>query len=157
MDPLDFRSIHLDDCPQCGGIWFDDGELKKIQSMGDELAIQSLEAAATPAPDTVMQEVERKLCPVCNERLVPYHYMYSSNIELDQCDNFYGVWVQECELQKMDEYSRIEVKKLDPSKREVIAAVAADATMAMRSKKSRGKSLVAFWSVFGHSRAGRAQ
>src|SRR5688572_18927837 len=90
MDDLKYRETHLDDCPQCGGIWFDDGELKKIQSMGDELCLQSLEDKAHPAKSIVCSERDAKMCPICNERLIPYKYMYSSDVILDECDNCFG-------------------------------------------------------------------
>lgn len=156
MDSLDFRDVHLDDCPQCGGIWFDDGELKKIQAMGDELCLQSLEDKAHPNKSVITTEREAKMCPVCNERLVPYKYMYSSDVLLDECDNCFGVWVQDGELMKMVDYLESEQHAMEPAKREVIAAVQSEIQMAMRSKKNRAKSLVAFWSVFGLSRSGRA-
>jgi Zn-finger nucleic acid-binding protein len=156
MDDLDFRDIHLDDCPQCGGIWFDDGELRKVQTMGDELCLQSLEDQAHPHKSVVCAESEAKMCPVCNERLVPYKYMYSSDVILDECDNCFGLWVQDGELIKMAEYLDHEQAAMSPAKREVIAAVSAEVQMAMRSKKNRAKSVVAFWSVFGMSRTGRA-
>jgi Zn-finger nucleic acid-binding protein len=151
MDDLVFRNIHLDDCPQCGGIWFDDGELKKVQSMGDELCLQSLEDKAHPNKSVINQEREAKMCPVCNERLTPYKYMYSSDVILDECDNCYGVWVQDGELEKMQEQPDV-----PDAKQQVIAAVSAEVQMAMRSRKNRAKSVVAFWTIFGTSRTGRA-
>lgn len=157
METLEFRGINLDDCPNCGGIWFDDGELKKLQNLTDPLSIQSLEGKASPLAGAAPPERENKLCPVCNERLTPYRYMYTSDIELDECDNCFGVWVQEGELAKMEAYSRDHAGTLDPAKREVFATASADAIMAMRSKKNRAKSLVAFWSHFGLSRPGRPQ
>lgn len=156
MDTLVFREINLDDCPQCGGIWFDDGELKKLQSVGDELCLQSLEDQAKPHKDVVVNEGEPKLCPVCNQRLTPYRYMYSSNVMLDECDDCFGVWVQDGELQKMAEYLDEEQPKIDPAKRQVIAAVSSELQMVTRAKKNRAKSLVAFWTIFGMSRPGRA-
>jgi Zn-finger nucleic acid-binding protein len=87
MDPLDFRGIHLDDCPQCGGVWFDDGELNELKNLGDELAMASLEDRAAPAGGIQVVEQKSKMCPVCNERLTPFKYMYTSELVLDECDN----------------------------------------------------------------------
>jgi uncharacterized protein len=156
MDALMFRDIALDDCPQCGGIWFDDGELKKLQSLGDELCLHSLEDQARPHKDVVTSERDAKLCPTCNLRLVPYRYMYTSDVMLDECDDCFGIWVQDGELEKMASYLDEQDSQMDPSKRQVIAAVSSELQMVTRARKNRAKSLVAFWTVFGMSRPGRA-
>lgn len=152
---MSFREVQLDDCPQCGGIWFDDGELKKLQAIGDELSLHSLEGQAKPDKDVITSELEAKLCPICNERLTPYRYMYSSDVLLDECDECYGVWVQDGELEKMAQYLEDEQEKIAPTKREVIAAVSAEVQMVSRARRYRGKSIVAFWSLFGQNRVGR--
>lgn len=155
MDQMSFREVQLDDCPQCGGIWFDDGELKKLQSIGDQLSFHTLEEKAVPDRSVMPQEAAAKLCPVCNERLTPYRYMYSSDVVLDECDDCYGVWVQDGELEKMAHYLESEQQKIDPTKRKVMAAVSAEVQMTVRARRNRGKSIVAFWTLFGQSRAGR--
>jgi uncharacterized protein len=157
MDPLDFRGIHLDDCPQCGGVWFDDGELNELKNLGDELAMASLEDRAVPAGCVQVVEQKSKMCPVCNERLTPFKYMYTSELVLDECDNCFGVWVQDGELEKMAAVLEDHEPKLSQAKREVIAAVAAEVEMVRRSRKNRAKSMVAFWTIFGTSRPGRPQ
>jgi hypothetical protein len=67
------------------------------------------------------------------------------------------VWVQDGELEKMATYLESEQHRISPAKREVMAVVSSEVQMAMRSRKNRAKSMVAFWTVFGLSRAGRAQ
>ena len=153
---MSFRDVQLDDCPQCGGIWFDDGELKKLKGVCDQVTFHVLEDQAKPNRTVISRESEVKLCPNCNQRLIPYRYLYSSDVLLDECDDCYGVWVQDGELEKMANYLETEEQKIDPSRREVIAAVSAEIQMLSRAKHNRGKSIVAFWTVFGQSRAGRA-
>ncbi len=155
MDPLSFRGVNLDDCPQCGGIWFDDGELKKLQSIGDQLSFQALEDTAKPHQDVVCQEPGAKLCPKCQERLTPYRYLYSSDVIIDECDDCFGIWVQDGELEKMATYLETQRAQISPARRETMAAVSAEIQMTMRSRKNRAKSMVAFWNVFGMSRPGR--
>jgi Zn-finger nucleic acid-binding protein len=155
MESMDFRGVSLDECIQCGGIWFDDGELKKLQTLGDQLSLHSAESQAVAQTKSRAPDRQPKLCPVCHEALTPFEYMYSSNIILDECDNCYGIWVQDGELQKMAEYMEQDQSAIDSAKREVIAAIAAETQMASRSKKNRGKGIVAFWSIFGTSRPGR--
>lgn len=155
MDQMSFRDVQLDDCPQCGGIWFDDGELKKLRGLCDQLSFHALEDKAVPDRNVVAKESAVKLCPTCEERLTPYRYMYSSDVLLDECDDCFGVWVQDGELEKMANYLESEQQKIEPAQRELMAAVSAEVQMVARSRHNRGKSIVAFWTVIGQSRAGR--
>lgn len=155
MEALLFRDVYLDDCPQCGGIWFDEGELKKFVKGHDELILHSLEDAAKPCPDVVLKERDQKLCPSCSERLTPYRYMYSSDVLLDECDSCYGVWVQDGELEKIADYLDQIEASMTPEKRDILVAASADLHASLRSRKNRAKSLVSYWSLIGQRRTGR--
>ena len=156
LESLMFRDIELDGCQQCGGIWFDDGELKKVQKSSDQLVLQFLEsrvkASSVVVPDN---SGNWKICPNCNERLTPYIYQYTSNIELDECDECFGVWVQDGELAKISEYVDTTDDPAAHARKEIAAAVDSDIRLHGRSNRYRGKSIVAFWSIFGRSRTGQ--
>lgn len=103
LTPFSFHSVALDECKQCGGIWFDDGELKRCQAAGAS-ALVELEEEVKPEIMLLDEHDHSRNCPVCNLRLTTYKYLYTSEILLDECESCYGVWVQEGELQKMAEF-----------------------------------------------------
>lgn len=93
---LDFE---VDVCTHCAGVWFDEGELAKLRSAGSvELAI--LEDKFVPRIEPAVTERARA-CPVCGNGLRGFHYMYSTPVQLDQCDECGGIWVQDGELRQM--------------------------------------------------------
>jgi len=100
-----FSSVTLDTCKQCGGIWFDEGELRQIQQLGpDRLPLLDSQVSA--------YQLERlnspggKQCPICQDLLSSYRYQYSSDIHLNGCDRCGGVWVDEGELKAIAEFMR---------------------------------------------------
>jgi len=102
LEPMEFHGVMLDECSGCGGVWFDDGELKKCQAGGTSSLIE-LEDQIAPAVLWHHQDHTR-ICPSCNIRLTTYKYLYTSEILLDECTGCYGVWVQDGELKKMAEF-----------------------------------------------------
>jgi uncharacterized protein len=100
-------SVTIDTCRECGGIWFDEGELRQIQQLGPEQMPQ-LESMVVPREIYVVRPEGSKLCPVCNIILTVYRYQYTSQIQLDGCEQCGGVWVDEGELKGMAEFLRQE-------------------------------------------------
>lgn len=95
----DILGITLDVCPECAGIWFDDGELLKLKELGDE-AIDVVEGETAPTQEGEPKKSTR-MCPDCGTALDEYSYLYTTKVELDACPNCNGTWVQEGELGAM--------------------------------------------------------
>ncbi len=99
LKPEVHYGVTIDVCPACAGIWFDADELTRLKTI-DEQILPRLDTLYQPEVVAYDPPWER-LCPVCRYALRPYHYLYSSNIELDTCDQCGGVWVDNSELEKM--------------------------------------------------------
>ncbi|RYG21103.1 hypothetical protein EON82_19380 [bacterium] len=100
---LEVRSMHglsLDVCPECAGIFFDEGEIATLQT-GGAAALSEVEDAATPASFQYVDSPVPKRCPGCQGPMHVYRYRYSSDIRLDGCERCGGVWVQDGELAKI--------------------------------------------------------
>ncbi len=98
LQVIEHQRIHLDACPQCAGIWFDDSELRNVQDSLTELdrRVQPESYQRTAGP--------YRLCPECDSPLARYRYLYTSNVELDGCDRCGGCWVENGELNAMHEF-----------------------------------------------------
>lgn len=98
---IEHAGAHLDTCPDCAGIWFDEDEILQVQAVQDGL--RSLDEKVQPSG---FERVEGpyRLCPVCNWPLVKYRYLYTSNVELDGCEKCGGCWVDNGELGAMQEF-----------------------------------------------------
>lgn len=85
--------VTVDACPNCGGVWLDQGELGRVIRRGVE-TIRQAEALATPqvAPNAGLRR-----CPKCPATLQRYRYA-GGVIELESCPKCGGVWADEGEL-----------------------------------------------------------
>lgn len=154
MDVFTFHGTVLDECPQCGGIWFDEGELKRCQAAGS-FAYLEMEAAAHPSVLPVDTSESGRTCPNCDTRLSSYNYLYTSEIELDECDDCFGVWVQDGELQKMADFlaserSRESSPAIEDAK---VRAKAAELVAALESQSAESRirtgRIVTLWQALG--------
>ncbi len=89
----------LEKCPKCHGLWFDTGvmqELLKLPFVKVEPFVQVLPGAEADSPrhlDGYMR------CPRCIDgRLQGITYTFSKSVRIDRCDNCFGVWLDETEL-----------------------------------------------------------
>lgn len=94
--------VNLDICPLCAGTWFDSGELGPF--------LQHDPPAMLQVEDQHLPEVFRRespstrTCPSCAEPLHGFRYLCSSPVELDSCEKCGGIWVEDGELRKINEW-----------------------------------------------------
>ena len=102
LNRFTFMDVQLDDCADCGGIWFDAEELQRVKQATPE-AWAKLEAQIAPrsAETTAPKGVVVKKCPACGVEMHPYRYMFNSDVHLDECEQCGGTWVDDAELAAM--------------------------------------------------------
>ena len=84
----------------CGGIWFDNFELKKFdephESAGEELLDVECDAS------TVVDRTKRLKCPKCNDIVMMRHFFsVKKEVEVDECPSCGGFWLDAGELGKI--------------------------------------------------------
>jgi Zn-finger nucleic acid-binding protein len=89
----------VDVCPRCGGVFFDQDELAAAKRSG----LAKLDAEIE-CREKVEEPKGPKLCPKCRVGMDAYRYQYTSNIVLDTCPDCGGVWVDDGELSRMEEF-----------------------------------------------------
>lgn len=104
LEPKSFRSIVVDVCPKCAGVFFDEGEVNKLRLDGNDAMVE-LDDSVRPSEDhaidfMVMKESPRA-CPNCRSSMDKMRYLYNSPVMLDSCSNCGGVWVEDGELRSM--------------------------------------------------------
>ena len=95
-------NVIIDYCGKCNSYWFDKGELKKV--VKDRLAEKKAKGSEG------MDAWVKFDCPRCNGPMT-MKYMY--NVEVDQCTECFGIWLDEGELLRLNEKNleRIEDEK----------------------------------------------
>lgn len=84
---VEYQEIELDCCAECGGIWFDGGEL--------ELVLGHDHLADLPAAET--SEVKRP-CPLCHKKMDKVNIGPNGRVMVDNCPEGCGVWFDAGEL-----------------------------------------------------------
>ncbi len=91
--------VVLDVCQDgCGGIWFDQHELRKIVRYG-ETAPEPL-ASIRRDPSVVVDTKARRMCPKCAPIIMQRRfYSVKGQIEIDECPKCGGIWLDAGELE----------------------------------------------------------
>lgn len=107
MDPHEAFGVTLDVCRTCAGIWFDDEELNRVQQAGSG-AMAQIDASFLPAMERKKEPAAVRNCPSCPGpvEMEEYTYMYASPVDIDACPSCHGIWVQDGELQVMENLLR---------------------------------------------------
>ncbi len=88
------RSVKIDYCPKCKGIWFDVGELGKVT----ENAIRELSID----PDADRRSI---YCPRCIQPLHTFRYPQTC-VKIDMCKECRGLWLDAGELKEIQAVRR---------------------------------------------------
>ena len=87
---LKFRSVEVEYCDQCRGVWLNAGELETLA--GGPLPGFQLQRGVVPPG-------KKHLCPRCD---TPLHEITTpGNLTLDRCPNGHGLWFDADELQQL--------------------------------------------------------
>ena len=102
-----YHGLIVDICRECGGIWFDPGEMKDYIDffVRDHDTIPDAEIRF----DREIASVGRgagvlKACPRCYEPMKEFNYAYDSNVILDRCPRCSGIWTDGGEIRKLAIY-----------------------------------------------------
>jgi Zn-finger nucleic acid-binding protein len=99
-----YEQVEIDQCPQCHGLWLDDGEIAHIveieqEKFDHELVVKAVEAAFTGVPS---HEIESKeSCPKCQAQLMAINFAYDSGVIVDRCPKGHGIWFDGSELDQV--------------------------------------------------------
>lgn len=106
------RSIQVDECLSCHGIWFDKDELRKAKDSTDkDLMWLDFEPFQL---NSAREKTEHK-CPRCSAILESVRYA-DSKVKIDVCPSCKGVWLDDDEFRRIVNYLESIIVKQDSSK-----------------------------------------
>ena len=106
LKTIDYEGADIETCPDCGGEWLDDGELKKIVQTVEKTfpqeMIDSLDAINRNI-FSIDESVDNQLsCPICSAvELNRLNYASSSGIAIDRCPECRGIWLDKEEIENV--------------------------------------------------------
>ena len=99
-----YEHVEVDKCPQCFGVWLDEGELEKIVECRDKKVSSVLMKETIGHSFLGIPKHERGKdlhCPHCQKTLIAINYSLSSGVILDRCPDGHGMWFDQTELEKV--------------------------------------------------------
>ena len=109
MFVVEYDGIELDVCQDCGGIWFDRGELDLV--LGDHAALE-----LTPR---VADEAGRD-CPICSNLMGKMNIGPDEGVLIDACGEQCGMWFDRGEVRDLVDALEAGGKVLPDSVREFL-------------------------------------
>lgn len=90
----DYVDEQVDICPQCHGVYFDQGELGDLIELVEDFMVVQLDE---PEIDVIPKSEEsfEPICPGCRQTMQPHQI---SQTWIDRCPNCHGVWLDQGEL-----------------------------------------------------------
>jgi Zn-finger nucleic acid-binding protein len=101
LTEMQVGSVKVDVCEGgCGGIWLDAFELQRVDDEEEEAGARLL---AIERDEQIVVDVMRKRdCPRCTQIKLQRHFFSSKRqVEVDQCPNCSGYWLDAGELAKI--------------------------------------------------------
>jgi Zn-finger nucleic acid-binding protein len=102
MGTLNFGRVELDQCSQCEGMWFDQGELKQVSVLMDDRA-RGFQVDPWDEVRKMSITVGKRKCPRCKAPMGIVCYPHP-RVEVDVCLLCAGVWLDRDELNKILAY-----------------------------------------------------
>lgn len=99
-----YEKINIDQCPQCWGVWLDQGELQPILSARDiHFSPVSIEETIKDAHTRISKSDTdiQLMCPKCSRLMHSLNYSYSSGVIINTCPDGHGIWFDKDELAKV--------------------------------------------------------
>ncbi len=102
--PHPVASTEIDVCLSCEGVWFDEGEIRRIIAAEPNYAASALAASWSGAPIAEELSSPRELaCPRCGLLMSRFFYEGKRQALVDGCSNRCGLWADDGEVRAIFE------------------------------------------------------
>ncbi len=111
LQEMTVADITVDVCKGgCGGMWFDNFELKKFDEPHESTGQALLEIERDP--NVVAENQEKLKCPKCDNIVMMRHFFsVKKKVEMDECPGCAGIWLDAGELAQIRSMFETEEEK----------------------------------------------
>ncbi len=98
LTEMTIQELEIDICKGgCGGIWFDNWEIQRVDEPHEGLGEDLLDIETDP--EIVVDHTKKRLCPKCDGMpLMRHFFSVKQNVEVDECPSCGGFWLDPGEL-----------------------------------------------------------
>jgi Zn-finger nucleic acid-binding protein len=111
LQQITVSDVSVDVCKGgCGGIWFDNFELKKFDEPHEPAGEELLN---TERDESIVIDRSKKIkCPKCDNIVMMRHFFSpKKEVEVDECPNCCGIWLDAGELSRLRNLFNTEEEK----------------------------------------------
>ena len=90
MIVLEYKSIELDVCASCNGIWFDADELR--------LLLEKISLKIDEVGRAVESQEKKRKCPICRRKMQKIAFDAAAKTTVDSCGHGHGLWFDSGEI-----------------------------------------------------------
>jgi Zn-finger nucleic acid-binding protein len=91
--------VKIDKCPDCMGMWLDQGELEKLKDQTDS-DVRWMDFEIWKHPERFRYASRPVKCPKCEKDMVAVNY-HDTGIVIDYCPDCRGTWLDRGEFSKI--------------------------------------------------------
>lgn len=107
------HSVDVEECPQCKGLWFEQGELRKAKDDADP-DLNWLDFDLWSDQESFKAELSARNCPRCGENMATISYA-DTGVTVEYCVGRHGIWLDKGEFQAIIEALENETLSMDSS------------------------------------------
>lgn len=105
LETKQYKGIEVNQCPKCGGTWFD---FKELDDLEDKVLLND-DMKGTLVWNK--KPSERK-CPKCGKKMAKFNYRLD-DLELEYCEDMHGYWLDKGEEERVLAEMKESVERLD--------------------------------------------
>jgi Zn-finger nucleic acid-binding protein len=90
------HAVEIEECPQCFGLWFDEGELNKAKD-NVEIDLNWLDFDLWSDQGTLDVAWSSRKCPICDQKMAKLQYP-KTGVTIDYCVEKHGIWLDKGEF-----------------------------------------------------------
>jgi len=94
---VEYSDVELDWCPECGGLWFDSGEMELLARKTTD---NPGEGGLCPSEPAITRE-DRLKCPLCRRKMDKRLLGHPNPVIADVCPHCDGLWLDQGELEQV--------------------------------------------------------
>jgi len=116
LQQITVSDVNVDVCKGgCGGIWFDNFEIKKFDESHEAAGESLLDVERDKS--IVVDHTKRLKCPKCEDIVMMRHFFsIKKQVEVDECPGCAGFWLDAGELQQIRNLYETEAERKEAAK-----------------------------------------
>jgi Zn-finger nucleic acid-binding protein len=144
LSPVTAGAVTVDVCQGgCGGMWFDNRELKQFDEPTEDAGALLLQVATDP--DLQLDPSRRRLCPKCDNMPLMRHFAsVKRQVEVDECPNCAGLFLDRGELANIRGEFASEAEKKNAT-RHLLAAETVEHAVESTTEVAEDRGLAGFF------------